>query len=213
MSEQIDTPETPKQKIYYDKRSVSLRTTQCAYFVQEHDKTSMLLNLLEDYKDTQTIIVVRSKKKADILKELLIEKDFKALSLHGNHRKEVQEESTIRFNLGALNILITTDMIFQALELESIKLVINYDLPDMVDDYYNRLVCLKELGEAITLVSPEDDRLLSMIELNMKQEMQEKTLEGFVPSTTSNQARNSKKDRKKKPRHRKVKVRKEKRND
>ena len=206
MSEQTDTAE---KSIYYDQRSVALRTTQSIYFVKEHDKVSMLGLLLNDYKKMPVVIVVKSKKKADALSAFLMSKEFNAISIHGNHRQEQQKEAATGFNLGALNIIITTDMILKTLELENIKLVLSYDLPDSAQDYYNRLAFMKELGVAIALVSPEDDQLLSDIEYNMKQEIEEKVLEGFVASATPTHTSKIKKDRKKKPRHRKNKVKKE----
>ena len=206
MSEQTDTP---KEEIYYDQRSVALRTTQSIYFVQEHDKVAMLELLLNDYKDTQIVIVVKSKKKADALSAFLISKEFKATSVHGNHRQEQQQVAATEFNLGALNIIITTDMILKKLELENIKLVLSYDLPDSAQDYYDRLAFMKELGVAIAFISPEDEQLLVDIEFNMKKEIEEKVLEGFVATATPNHTRKMKKDRTKKPRHRKNKVNKE----
>ena len=193
-----ENDDKPKQKLYYDQRSVALRTTQCVYFVQEHDKLSMIELLLHNYKDTQIVVVVKSKKKADILSEFLISKEFKAIAVHGNHRQAHQ--------IGALNILITTDMIFQTLDLDNINFVLSYDLPDLTQDYYNRLSFMHEKGEAINFVCPEDDRLLSDIEFNMKQEIEEKVLDGFVASPTSNHSGSTKKDKKKKPRHRKAKA-------
>ena len=206
MSEQTDTP---KEEIYYDQRSVALRTPQSICFVKEHDKTSMLGLLLNDYKKTQVVIVVKSKKKADALSAFLSSKEFNALSIHGNHRQEQQQVAATKFNEGSLNIIITTDMILKTLELENIKLVLSYDLPDVAQDYYNRLAFMKELGVAMALVSPEDEPLLSDIEYNMKQEIEEKVLEDFVATATPTHTSKTKKDKKKKPRHRKNKVKKE----
>jgi len=211
MSEQRDTPKESidKKSIYYDQRSVALRTTQSIYFVQDHDKVSMLGLLLNDYKGQQVVIVVKSKKKADALSVFLISKEFNAISVHGNHRQAQQQEAARKFNLGTLNIIITTDMILKTLELENIKLVVNYDLPDITQDYYNRLALMKELGVSIALISPEDEPLLDDIEFNMKKEIKEKVLEGFVASDKPKQTGNSKKDKTKKPRHRKNKMKKE----
>jgi ATP-dependent RNA helicase RhlE len=206
MSKETDTSE---KSIYYDQRSVALRTTQSIYFVKEHDKVSMLGLLLNDYKKMQVVIVVKSKKKADALSAFLTSKKFNAPSVHGNHRQEHQKETATKFNLGALNIIITTDMILKKLELENIKLVLSYDLPDIAQDYYIRLAFMKELGVAMALVSPEDEPLLSDIEYNMKQEIEEKVLEGFIASATPTHTSKTKKDRTKKPRHRKSKVKKE----
>ena len=206
MSEQTDTP---KEEIYYDQRSVALRTTQSIYFVHEHDKVSMLGLLLNDYKGQQVVIVVKSKKKADALSAFLMSKEFNATAVHGNHRQAQQQEAASKFNLGTLNIIITTDMILKTLELENIKLFVSYDLPDIPQDYYNRLALMKELGVSIALISPEDEHLLDDIESNMKKEIEEKVLEGFVASDKPKQTVNSKKDKTKKPRHRKNKVKKE----
>ena len=211
MPEQTDTPKEniDKNTIYYDQRSVALRTTQSIYFVKEHDKTAMLGLLLNDYKKMQVVIVVKSKKKADALSAFLISKEFNALSIHGNHRQEQQQDAATQFNLGALNIIITTDMILKTLPLENIKLVVSYDLPDVPQDYYNRLAFMKELGVAMAFVSPEDEPLLSDIEYNMKKEIEEKVVEGFVATTAPKHTAKTKKDRTKKPRHRKNKVKKE----
>ncbi|MFC2057691.1 helicase-related protein [Campylobacterota bacterium] len=211
MSEQTDTPQenTDTETIYHDQRSVALRTPQSIYFVKEHDKSSMLGLLLNDYKKMQVVIVVRSKKKADALSAFLISKEFNATAVHGNHRQSQQQEAATKFNLGTLNIIITTDMILKTLSLENIKLFVSYDLPDIPQDYYDHLALMKELGVAIALVSPEDEPLLNSIEGNMKKEIEEKVLEGFVTSATPSHTDKTKKDKKKKPRHRKNKVKKE----
>jgi ATP-dependent RNA helicase RhlE len=206
MSEQTDTA---KEEIYYDQRSVALRTTQSICFVKEHDKASMLGLLLNDYKEKQVVIVVKSKKKADALSTLLISKEFNATAVHGNHRQTQQQEAASKFNDGTLNIIITTDMILKTLALESIKLVISYDLPELVQEYYNRLAYMKEQGEAIALVSPENEYNLDEIEYNMKKEIDEKEVVGFVATATPTHTNKTKKDRSKKPRHRKNKVKKD----
>jgi len=204
MSEQTDTP---KEEIYYDQRSIALRTPQSIYFVQEHDKASMLGLLLNGYKEKQVVIVVKSKKKADALSSLLNTKEFNAAAVHGNHRQTQQQEAASQFNTGTLHVIITTDMILKTLDLENIKLVVSYDLPDVVQEYYNRLATMKELGVGMALVSPEDEYLLDAIEDNMKKEIEEKTVEGFVASDKPKQT--VKKEKRKKPRHRKNKMKKE----
>jgi len=202
MSEQTDRP---KEKIYYDQRSVALRTPQSVYFVKEHDKMAMLGLLLNDYKKMQVVIVVKSKKKADALSEFLTSKEFNALAVHGNHRESQQQEAGAMFNEASLNVIITTDMILKTLGLENIKLILNHDLPEDAQEYYNRLALMKEQGVAMSLVNDEDEGLLADIEFNMKVEIEERTLEDFVATDAPTKSTK----RKKKPRHRKNKVRKE----
>jgi len=194
MSEQKDTV------IYHDQRSVALRTPQSIYFVKEHDKVAMLALLLNDYKEAQVVIVVKSKKKADALSAFLISKSFNATAVHGNHRQTQQQEAASKFNQATVNIIITTDMILKTLALENIKLILSFDLPDNVQDYYNRLAFMKELGIAMALISPEDEHSLVDIEYNMKSEIEEKFVEGFVATATPKH-KNKTKDRSKKPRH------------
>ena len=69
---------------------------------------------------------------------------------------------------------------------------------------------MKELGASIALVSPEDEPYLSDIEYNMKKEIEEKVLEGFDDSQKPDHTEKIKKDRTKKPRHRKNKIKKDK---
>jgi len=214
MSEQIDTPQksvdekdTDKETIYHDQRSVALRTPQSIYFVESHDKTAMLALLLGEHKQTQTVIVVKSKKKADALSDFLTSKEFTATAVHGNHRVSQQEEAASKFNAATLGIIITTDMILKTLELENIKLVVSYDLPDTPQEYYNRLALMKEQGVGMALVGPDDELYLDEIEYNMKKEIEEKEVAGFVATKKPKQT--AKKDRTKKPRHRKKKGKKE----
>ena len=211
MSEQTDTPQetVDKETIYHDQRSVALRTPQSVYFVKEHDKTSMLGLVLNDYKQMQVVIVVKSKKKADALSAFLTSKEFNATAVHGNHRQSQQQEAASKFNAATLNVIITTDMILKTLELENIKLFVSYDLPEVPQDYFNHLALMKELGVAVALVSPEDEPLLDDIEDNMKKEIEEKEVEGFVATPTPTHTNKTKKDKTKKPRHRKNKKDKE----
>lgn len=206
MPEQTDTAENT---IYYDQRSVALRTSQSIYFVENHDKTSLLDVLLNSYKDIQVVILVKSKKKADELTKALTSRALNVRAVHGNHRQSQQQEVAKAFNAGTLSIIISTDMILQTLDLENIKLVLSYDLPDMPQVYYNRLALMKEQGEAIAFVSDEDEPLLNDIEHNMKKEIEEKVLEGFVATSKPKEIKHSRKDRTKKPRHRKRKDKKE----
>ena len=112
MPEQTDTP---TKKIYYDQRSVAIRTKQVVYFVQEHDKVSMLDMLMQNMETKQSVIVVKSKSKADELSKHLSSKSFKAVSVHGNHRSEQQIAAATTFNAQKIDIIITTDMILQLL--------------------------------------------------------------------------------------------------
>ncbi len=197
MSEENTT--TPKK--YYDYISVGNRTPQKAYFVQQHDKSRMLLDLLAPLKAKQILLIVKSKKNADALNTILKEKEFNSLSVHGNHRVSQIEEAQMVFNAKELQILITTDRIFETMKLENVDTLINYDLPFEAPDYFKALRTVDEIGNAIALIDPQDEGQLANIEMMMKCEMKEEELEGFEHT---NRTQMQVKDKTKKPRHKKV---------
>ena len=196
MAEQTDKKNTKK---YYDHISVAARTTQLAHFVLPHDKPAMLEQIIKNSPEKKIIIITKSKRSADELSSYLKSKNITALSIHGNHRAEQQVDAAKAFNEGGINILITTDMILKVLELNTIDKIISYDLPVEPNDYYARVLYVDERGESISLVSPEDEKLLVSIEFLMKVEMIEEEVKDFVPSTED--VPKLVKDKKKKPRH------------
>ena len=192
---------TKVTKKYYDNVSVGNRTRQTAYFVQQHDKNKMFLELLKTLTGKQILMLVKSKRTADNLMEFLKEKEIQSCSVHGNHRASQIEEATLAFNSKKIAILITTDRILETLSLSDIQTVINYDLPLDASDYFKRLILVDEIGESISLVDPEDEKVLAVIEHMMKCEIAEVEIENFehtphIPVP--------KQDKTKKPRHKKV---------
>lgn len=198
--------EKKKTKKYYDHISVSKRTKELSHFVLPHDKPAMLEQIIKNRSGKNIVIITKNKRSADALSSYFKSKDVKALAIHGNHRLEQQLDASRAFNAGEIKILITTDMILKALELNTINIIISYDLPVNPDDYYSRVRYVDEIGESIALVSPEDEQLLVTIEILMKGEMQEEDVKDFVPSAEDEPK--PEKIKKKKPRHSKKKLKK-----
>jgi len=190
---------TPKK--YYDYISVGNRTPQVAYFVQQHDKARMLVDLLAPLKAKQILLIVKSKKSAEKLQTVLKEKEFNVLNVNGNHRLSQIEDAQTAFNTKDLQILITTDRIFETMELKNVETLINYDLPFEAPDYFKGLRTVDEVGNAISLIDPQDEGQLETIQLMMKCDMEEEELKGFEHT---NRAQTQVKDKSKKPRHKKV---------
>ena len=203
MQEQIEKKKTKK---YYDHISVASRTKQLTHYVLPHDKPAMLEQILKNISAKNIVIITKNKRSADELSSYLKSKDITAVSIHGNHRLEQQVDAAKAYNAGEIKVLITTDMILKALELNTIDKIISYDLPVEPNDYYSRVRYVDEKGESICLVSPEDEKLLVTIEFLMKIEMQEEEVKDFVPSIE--EVPKPSKDKKKKPRHAKKKVKK-----
>ncbi len=191
-------------KKYYDYISVGNRTKQIAYFVQQHDKNRMFEELLKTLTGKQILVLVKSKRSADDLALHLKEKSITSLSVHGNHRASQIEEAATAFNTKELHILITTDRILETLTLTDVAVIINYELPLDAPDYFKRLRLVDEIGESISLIDPDEERMLATIELMMKCEMLEVQMTEFEHTTHTTA---TPRDMSKKPRHKKVQQR------
>lgn len=211
MPEQTDKPVKPVSKKYYDYVSVAKRTKQVAYFVEQHDKVRMFEQFIKNSDKKQRVVIAKSKRNADELSKYLKAKDIAAMVIHGNHRQEQIEEATKAFNAGETGTLITTDMILKSLNLTNIEQILSYDLPLKAEEYFVRLSYVDEVGEAISFVSLDDEKVLQTIEFMMKQEMPQEELKEFLPTAAPQGKRLGQhfKDQKKKPRHSKKRVRKE----
>ncbi|MFT7003708.1 MAG: superfamily II DNA/RNA helicase [Sulfurimonas sp.] len=200
-------PEQAKKtnkKKYYDNISVGARTTQIVYLVEKHDKLSMFEQFLKNSDTKQTVVMTKSKRSADELSLYLKAQNIEAMVVHGNHRKAQLDEASKAFNSSKLNILITTDMILKPLELETIQVMVNYELPTQAEDYFMRLRYVDEIGKSISFVTPEEEGSLQTVEIMMKMQIPQEEVQDFVPTVPS-QVATPGKDKKKKPRHRKLK--------
>lgn len=197
MSEQN---EQPIAKIYNDPISVAKRTKQRRYYVEEHDKASMLTRIITSQDIKNAVIITKTKRDADALSVSLKAQDIAAAAIHGNKRDQENETTVNAFKEGKLDILITTDMILQSLGLRDISYMLSHDLPFDPTHYLIRLGCLSETGEATTLVSMDQERERFEIERVMRQEIPEEELEGFIPTPVSKSSSKHTKDKKRRPR-------------
>lgn len=197
-------PEQSKQtsKKYYDPISMASRTRQLVYSVGEHDKMRMLAGILKESGECKTVVIAKSKKRADALGKYLNTEELNAKVIHGNHRKSDYEEAAEAFNSDEVKILITTDRVLQALGLENVECIVNFDIPMEVDNYAKSLSFVDEKGVSLSLLSPEDEGLFSVIEMLLKVEIADGELKGFTPSEPDDTSKQRTKEKKKKPRHR-----------
>lgn len=204
MSEETTEPTTKK---YYDNVNIGKRTKQVVYTAHDKDKAAMVALFIKNNGKKQTVIVTKSKRRADELSAYLKNKEITGTPIHGNHRAVQIEEIRNAFNSAELSIIITTDMILQSLKLTGIQTIISYDLSLDHEEYFSRLVLVDEVGESILFVAPEEEAVLSIIEIKLKNEIPQEELEAFVPENEELLI-HSVKERTKKPRHQKKKTKK-----
>ena len=107
--------------------------------VEEYQKEETLISLLLSQPPSRTIIFVDSKRRADNLDDVLYNKDFPCISLHGDRNQREREAAMDAFKTGRSPILITTSVASRGLDIKDVLHVINYDLCDEIDEYVHRI--------------------------------------------------------------------------
>ncbi|XP_076923078.1 DEAD-box ATP-dependent RNA helicase 37-like [Bidens hawaiensis] len=115
-------------------------------FVQESDKRSHLMNLLHAQRDTGsngkqplTLVFVETKKGADSLEHWLYSNGFPATTIHGDRSQPEREQALRSFKSGNTPILVATDVAARGLDIPHVSHVVNFDLPNDIDDYVHRI--------------------------------------------------------------------------
>jgi len=126
--------------------STSENITQKVVWVEEQDKRSFLLDLLdaaglqgESTDASLTLVFVETKKGADQLDEFLYREGFPVTSIHGDRTQREREEALKRFRCGRSPILVATAVAARGLDIPNVKHVINFDMPSDVEEYVHRI--------------------------------------------------------------------------
>ncbi|KAG0057092.1 hypothetical protein BGZ89_001933 [Linnemannia elongata] len=107
--------------------------------VEDYQKEETLINLLLSQTPSRTMIFVDSKRKADNLDDVLYNKDFPCISLHGDRSQREREAAMNAFKTGRSPILITTSVASRGLDIKDVLHIINYDLCEDIDEYVHRI--------------------------------------------------------------------------
>ncbi|KAF9083556.1 hypothetical protein BGX23_011326 [Mortierella sp. AD031] len=107
--------------------------------VEQYDKEGTLIQLLLSQPPSRTMVFVDSKRKADNLDDVLYNKHFPCISLHGDRNQREREAAMDAFKAGRSPILITTSVASRGLDIKDVLHVINYDLCDDIDEYVHRI--------------------------------------------------------------------------
>ncbi|XP_073472413.1 ATP-dependent RNA helicase DDX3X isoform X5 [Aquarana catesbeiana] len=120
--------------------STSENITQKVVWVEEMDKRSFLLDLLNATgKDSLTLVFVETKKGADALEDFLYHEGYACTSIHGDRSQRDREEALHQFRSGKSPILVATAVAARGLDISNVKHVINFDLPSDIEEYVHRI--------------------------------------------------------------------------
>ncbi|XP_068079542.1 DEAD-box helicase 3 X-linked a isoform X29 [Danio rerio] len=120
--------------------STSENITQKVVWVEENDKRSFLLDLLNATgKDSLTLVFVETKKGADALEDFLYREGYACTSIHGDRSQRDREEALHQFRSGRCPIMVATAVAARGLDISNVKHVINFDLPSDIEEYVHRI--------------------------------------------------------------------------
>jgi len=168
--------------------------TQLAHPVDKDRKRALLSHLVKSRNWRQVLVFTKTKRGANRLAEQLGQDGIEADAIHGNKSQPARTRALKRFKANELQVLVATDIAARGLDIEALPHVVNYDLPNVSEDYVHRIGRTGRAGstgEAVSLVSGEDRPLMSAIERLIDRKIEHRAVAGFEPGAgyaTANRA-------------------------
>lgn len=153
--------------------------------VDSSRKRALLAHLVTTGDWRQVLVFTRTKHGANRLAEQLCKDGIEAAAIHGNKSQGARTRVLASFKSGELRVLVATDLAARGLDIEQLPHVVNYELPNVAEQYVHRIGRTGRAGvsgEAISFVSTEEMAFLSDIEKLMRRTLPREVVRGFEPS-------------------------------
>ena len=171
--------------------------------VDKKQKAALLTQLINDHQWQQVLVFTRTKRGANQLARHLETEGIQAAAIHGNKSQGARTKALADFKAGSIRILVATDIAARGLDIEQLPQVVNFDLPNVPEDYMHRIGRTGRAGatgQAVSLVSADEFDQLSDIERLIQQLLTREVIEGFDPVHSLPESRlNTRPHRAKKP--------------
>ena len=138
--------------------AASKDVTQRIEWVEQAEKMDYLMDFLQRCPEGLVLIFVETKRGADFLEETLYRKNFPASSIHGDKSQREREDALKLFKSGKTPILVATDVAARGLDIPNVTQVINFDLPNNIDDYVHRIGRTGRVGNIGNALSLMNDK-------------------------------------------------------
>jgi ATP-dependent RNA helicase RhlE len=158
------------------------------YQVDKGQKTPLMIKLIKDNDWSQVLVFTRTKHGANKLTEKLIKAGISAAAIHGNKSQGARTKALKNFKDNSIKILVATDIAARGLDIPLLPHVINFELPNVPEDYVHRIGRTGRAGaegEAISLVCSEETEYQKEIEKVLNEKLKTSVLEGFEPTDTA----------------------------
>ncbi|TYB75743.1 DEAD/DEAH box helicase [Bizionia myxarmorum] len=158
--------------------------SQKVYRVAKDKKTELIIKLISEGNWNQVLVFTRTKHGANKLTKKMVSSDITAAAIHGNKSQGARTKALAGFKSGKISVLVATDIAARGLDIPLLPHVINFELPNISEDYVHRIGRTGRAGasgEAISLVSADETTFLRDIEKLVGERIPVTILEGFEP--------------------------------
>ncbi|MCB1918667.1 MAG: DEAD/DEAH box helicase [Candidatus Competibacteraceae bacterium] len=158
--------------------------SQRVHLVDRERKRELLAHLIQENRWRQVLVFTRTKHGANRLSEQLTKGGIAALAIHGNKSQSARTHALAQFKSGALPVLVATDIAARGIDIIELPHVVNFELPNVPEDYVHRIGRTGRAGaegEAVSLVCVDEYKLLADIEKVLKRSVPREVIPGFEP--------------------------------
>ena len=157
---------------------------QIVHPVDRERKRALLSHLITSRKLQQVLVFTRTKHGANRLSEQLDKDGISSLAIHGNKSQPQRIKALEDFKKGAVRVLVATDIAARGLDIDTLPHVVNYELPQVPEDYIHRIGRTGRAGaegEALSLVCVDEQGLLKDIEKLLRKSLTKDVIQGYAP--------------------------------
>ncbi len=164
------------QKIEVSPVSSTAETIQqYLYYTNRTTKKNLLTHILKDEDMDQVLVFSRTKRGADRIAKDLVKKRISAAAIHGDKAQNQRQKALKKFKEGEIRVLVATDIAARGIDIDKLRYVVNYDIPNVAETYVHRIGRSGRAGEegvAIGICEPEENEFIRDIEKLIKQKIE-----------------------------------------
>lgn len=158
---------------------------QVVHPVDKGRKAELLTHLINHHNWNQVLVFTRTKHGANKLVKKLDQHGINSAAIHGNKSQSARTKALLNFKSGTIRTLIATDIVSRGIDIDMLPQVVNFDLPNVPEDYVHRIGRTGRAGAsgyAISLVSADESKDLFSIEKLIKKQLSRNVVKGFEPT-------------------------------
>ena len=157
---------------------------QVIHPVGRQQKKALLAHIIETKQWSQVLVFCRTKFGANHVADFLNKQGITAMALHGNKSQTARTQALSGFKSGEIRVLVATDIAARGIDIDDLPHVVNYEIPNISEDYVHRIGRTGRAGasgEAVSLVSLDEEGFMQEIEKFTRQTIEVEKVEGYGP--------------------------------